>query len=62
MKFYIYHPKPGPERRGYVECKSYDEAKAEYQRLQEVYPSREMALTSVNEYGQRTRIHSGRWD
>lgn len=63
MKFFIYHPKPGKGRpRAVVECTSYDEAKAEYLRLQEIYPSREMALYAVNDWNERRQIHSGRWE
>ena len=63
MKFFIYHPSTGKNQKPtQVECKTYDAAKAEYQRLQERYPSLEMSLVAENEYGERSRIHSGRWD
>lgn len=62
MKYFIYHPQAGSTKPKQVECKSYNEAKAEYQRLQNIYPSREMCLVVVNDWGERSRIHEGRWD
>jgi len=63
MRYIIYHPRPGKDPApAQVECQTYEQAKAEYKRLQEIYPSRQMALHAINEYGERARIHSGRWD
>jgi hypothetical protein len=61
MRYFIYHPTPGPTRRAEVECKTYAEAKATYLRLQDIYPSREMALYVVNDWGEKSTIHTGRW-
>lgn len=62
MKYFIYHPQPGKNPPTQVECASFDKAKAEYKRLQEIYPSREMCLIVENDYGDQTKIHAGRWD
>lgn len=61
-KYIIYHPKPGKDRTpAQVECRTYKEAEAEYKRLQDIYPSREMCLVAVNDWDERTQILSGRW-
>ena len=62
MKFLIYHPQPGSTKPKEVECTDYAAAKAEYKRLQDIYPSREMCLVAINDWGERSRIHEGRWN
>ena len=63
MKYFIYHPKPGKDRTpAEVECTSLIEAETEYKRLQELYPSREMSLIVVNDWGERIHLHEGRWE
>lgn len=62
MRYLIYHPQPGSTKPKEVECTNYVAAEAEYKRLQDVYPSREMSMVVVNEYGDRQRIYVGRWD
>jgi len=44
-----------------AEPKSYDDAKAEYRRLQGIYPSVQLSLVVENEYGVQMPIHSGYW-
>lgn len=62
MKYLIYHPQAGSNKPAQVECKTAKEAEAEYKRLQEHYPSREMCLVVINDWGHRSRIHEGRWN
>lgn len=62
MKYLIYYPQPGKEKRVPLEFTSFEAAKSEYQRLQDVLPSREMGMVAENEYGERATIQSGRWD
>jgi len=62
MKYFIYYPQPGKKERVPLEFTSYEAAKAEYKRLQDILPSREMGMVAENEYGERSRIQSGRWD
>ena len=62
MKYLIYHPQVGSKKPTFVECKTYQEAEREYKSLQDRYPSREMCLVGINDWGERSRIHEGRWD
>jgi len=61
-KYIIYHPQPGKQSRATTERKTFDEAKAEYKRLQGIYPSNRLSLYAVNDWGERGYIHSGYWE
>lgn len=62
MKYFIYYPQPGKNKRVPREFTTFEAAKTEYKRLQDILPSREMALVVENDYGERSRIQEGRWD
>lgn len=62
MKFLIYHPQPGTEKPKAIELTNYDAAKAEYKRLQTIYPSHALRLVAINDWGERSHIHEGYWN
>lgn len=62
MKFTIKYrgPKEKIETKFEKTC-SYAEAKAEYQRLQDLLPSHRLGCYATNDYGETVKLADGRW-